>query len=149
MTKFDPETITPPSEWVERLFVRFGTSWEDDATEMYRAGAQAAVDALKHRWPEPITDRPPTDADLDEEGNVQVLFDGHWELWGICSARDYPWLHTPRYQPKPPPTLREQALASIAEQLKPGDFCRSRSAMMAALELAQKALTEQGGEPQP
>jgi hypothetical protein len=66
----------------------------------YRAGAQAAVDALKHQWPEPITDRPPTEEDGDKLLCVQYLDEyGQWDIamWESVAKDGDPWLHTPNW----------------------------------------------------
>jgi hypothetical protein len=72
-------------------------------------------------WPEPITDRPPTEADGDvtqdgyASGMVQVLFHGLWDMchWSVVGGR--PWHHTPRWRP-PAPSNREQAITALREQ---------------------------------
>jgi len=123
MTTFDPDTITPSDDFMRGLISKHGAAqlwrgtlginYRDACVLSARWGAEQAVKALKHQWPEPITDRPPTEADGDERGFVQFLLDG---AWAFCcwenAAKDQrlAWLHTPNWEPKPEPTLQIQAL---------------------------------------
>jgi hypothetical protein len=80
-------------------------------------------------WPQPITDRPPTADDADQDGYVQVLCGGTWQLWEwdvvISKVDTPPWLQTPQWRP-PAPSKREQALedwgtlVSEIHELAPG-----------------------------
>jgi hypothetical protein len=113
MTTFDPNSITPSEELLEACISSPGSIGRD-CTLAARWGAAQAAKALRHQWPEPITDRPPTEEDGDERGFVQFLINGAW--WGFCcwenAAKDQrpAWLHTPDWRPKPEPTLKQQAL---------------------------------------
>jgi hypothetical protein len=72
-----------------------------------RWGAQYAAEQLAGQWPEPITDRPPTEADADADGRVQYLSSsGRWESFAwkaVASSFDQgiPWQHCPNWRPKP------------------------------------------------
>ena len=72
-----------------------------------RWGAQYAAEQLAGQWPEPITDRPPTEADADADGRVQYLSSsGRWETFAwkaVASSFDQgiPWQHCPNWRPKP------------------------------------------------
>jgi hypothetical protein len=69
-----------------------------------RWGAQYAAEQLAGQWPEPITDRPPTEADADANGIVQYLgSSGRWATctWKAVANHDIPWQHCPNWRPKP------------------------------------------------
>jgi hypothetical protein len=103
------DDLTPPDELVREWRER-GSFWLEDIGSAYRAGARHGWEQARQLWPEPITNRPPTEADGDEEGLVQYFY--HWRAWGVCSwgaVGGLPWLHTPRWQPRQP-SLQEQAL---------------------------------------
>jgi hypothetical protein len=118
MTTFDPNSITPSEE----LLGEWCSSPADplihdnvvkkDYILAARWGASQAVEALRHQWPEPITDRPPTEKDGDGNGTVLYLGCGKWDFagWHYVAARRYDWLHTPGWRPKPETTLKRQAL---------------------------------------
>ena len=103
--------------------------------QWWRWGADQAAATMRHQWPEPITDRPPTEADGDEDGYVQYLNqyqrwdDASWQ--GVASA-SRPWFHTPHWRPKPP-SLKELALAELAatERCHPADYSTIRKALEA------------------
>jgi hypothetical protein len=65
------------------------------------------AEQLAGQWPEPITDRPPTEADADADGRVQYLSSsGRWESFAwkaVASSFDQgiPWQHCPNWRPKP------------------------------------------------
>ena len=121
--------ITPPPELVER--------WKDNwwaakikhinledyiLAQAAQWGADQAAATMRHQWPEPITDRLPTEADGDEDGYVQYL--NQYQRWndaswhGVASA-SRPWFHTPHWRPKPP-SLKEHALATLhSMQIEP------------------------------
>jgi hypothetical protein len=163
MTQFEPATITPPPELI-RKWRDHGHFWEHDVIQAVRWGAQQAADALRHQWPEPIAfkTQPPKGSDGDKDGLVQYRReDGLWSICEVGTVRQLgcPWLHTPRWQPKRPPTLQEQALAAAEKALDPErDFvCMANlHAALDALRLCQRALvrtpeyqatlTEQGRE---
>ncbi len=104
------DDLTPPPQIVLAAFGRCFVL-PDGVAAIARWGAEQAADRLKGQWPTPITDRAPTEADADDKCHVQVL--NHCGTWGWSGWRDVagrPWLHTPRWQPPAPPTLKEQAL---------------------------------------
>ena len=118
---FDPNGVTPSAEllrtWHE---VDDGTpeGTKTVYTDAARWGARQAVEALRHQWPEPITDRPLTEEDADDLGYVQVFYGNGWSLWEIKVAmeqRATRWLHTYRWRPKPKLTPKQQALALLNE----------------------------------
>jgi len=121
---FDPNSISPPeeitTEWNKEWYkhrwpvsTTFGNLAEF-YTDIARWGATQAAEALRHQWPEPIRNRPPTEEDGDIRGRVQV-FDGVWALrhWTNHVDRPLPWLHTPCWSPKPKPTAQGEALALL------------------------------------
>lgn len=66
-----------------------------------RWGAQYAAEQLAGQWPEPITDRPPTEADADADGIVQYLgSSGRWGIltWKTVADHDMPWQHCPNWR---------------------------------------------------
>jgi hypothetical protein len=145
MATFDPNSITPPEELLEEWY----RSPQDplvnddvvkkDYIVAARWGAAQAAEALRHQWPEPITDRPPTEEDGDEFGFVQYLYFGGWtgELWSDVARNLQPaWLHTPSWRPKPEPTLKQQAI-EILDTVFPLAGCTSEQAetLRAALAL--------------
>jgi hypothetical protein len=83
------------------------------ATDAARWGAEQAAERLKGQWPTPITDRPPTEADGDYQGWVMILSDGVWRPWVWSQVVRAGWLHTPRWEPPAPPTLKEQPLKAL------------------------------------
>lgn len=142
MTDTPPfDDLTPPDElapvWPPMHYER------KDVIAAYRAGARHGWEQARQLWPEPITDRPPTFDDGDEEGYIQVLFKGCYVLrfWG--SHQGCPWLNTPRWQPRQP-SLQEQALADV-------DFICEKAVgvdLVTRLTRIRRAL-EQAGEGQP
>jgi hypothetical protein len=138
MATFDPNSITPSEELLEECISSPGSIGRD-CTLAARWGAAQAVEALRHQWPEPITDRPPTEEDADECGFVQYLFAGRWnyESWDNVAKNQQPaWLHTPRWRPEPEPTLKQQAI-EILDAVFPSAGCTSEQAetLRAALAL--------------
>ena len=123
--------LTPPND----LIMKWVNSQDPDAKGVTaggralikaaaRWGAEQAAERLKGQWPEPITDRRPTEADGDDCGRVQYLtgvnrwWDCTWEHAAKTGAR---WLHTPRWQPPAPPTLtpqQQQAMDALDHILK-------------------------------
>ena len=88
-------------------------SWCSIADEVIAA---LAPERLKGQWPEPIRDHAPTAADADDNGDVLWLTGDHeWLRYHWTSGGDlaYGWLHTPRWQPPAPPTLKERALKAL------------------------------------
>jgi hypothetical protein len=112
MTTFDPNSITPSDDFMRGLISR--TNYRDACVLSARWGAEQAVKALKHQWPEPLT-RPVTKADADKHGMVQVLHDGWWSRRAWYAISDLPWLHTPRWEPSP--TTRLEALNILEDSI--------------------------------
>ena len=114
MTKHDFSDLTPPPELVAEWWA-INCSPKVLAVKAARWGAKQAAERLKGQWPEPITDRPPTEADGDEIQHVQVRVGDGWVLWdwGTTADRGWAWRHTPNWQPTAPPTLKEQALKAL------------------------------------
>ncbi len=112
---FDPDSVTPSKELLEECNSNPGSVGRD-CTLAARWGARQAVEALRHQWPEPITDRPPTEEDGDDGGMVQVFFKGRWfiTVWEKAAKDQQPaWLHTPGWRPKPEPSPKQRALALL------------------------------------
>ena len=113
---FDPDTIKLPQEFHERMD---RSHWSPRQKEVLaaRQGATQAVEALRYQWPKPVTDRPPTEEDGDDLG--QVLFPGthNWTTcsWQVIADLRSAWLHTPNWRPKPEPTEKEQALKLVGK----------------------------------
>jgi hypothetical protein len=109
MTTPDFNDLTPP-DWMVKVWSLNATNLPT-ATLAYRAGASHGYEQARQLWPEPITDRPPTEADGDADGVVQVFIaDGqYWSAshWSVTVESGRPWLHTPRWQPRQP-SLQEQ-----------------------------------------
>ena len=111
----DFNDLIPPPELVRH--------WQTDCSTNLPILCRAARWGARHGWeqarktqlwPEPITDRPPTEADGDEFGLVQyVNTRGIWASCGWSFVNSTcPWLHTPRWQPRQP-SLKEQALKEL------------------------------------
>jgi hypothetical protein len=112
-----------------------------------RWGARHGYEQARQLWPEPIIDRPPTEADGDEMGWVMRLTDRLWRPWKWDETDGDGWLHTPRWQPRQP-TLQEQAIAAADEALQPANLSftlQNADRLAAALSLIRRAL-EQAGE---
>jgi hypothetical protein len=127
MATFDPNSITPSADVL--------TSWcfsEAGLILAARWGAAKAAEALRHQWPEPITDRPPTEKDGDGNGLVQYLWFDKWNYggWNHVATKGYCWLHTPRWCPKPEPTLKQQAI-EILDTVFPSAGCTLEQALQA------------------
>lgn len=105
--EFKPPTFVELRSWSGRP-----TSVEDDCLDAARWGFDQAV-AQMPTWPEPITDRRPTEADADEWREVIVLMRSGWWVrsWDQVEL-GASWLHTPSWRPKQDP--RQQALADLA-----------------------------------
>jgi hypothetical protein len=144
------DDLTPPDDLTREWF-RYNPSrvtteelWRHIATEAARWGARHGYEHARQLWPKPITDRPPTEADFDEYGWIQVVDDSgfwkgcHWET----PVKGRPWLRTPRWQPRQP-TLKEQALALVGRFESGDDFITHEE-----VEIIRRAL-EQAGEGQP
>ena len=109
---FDPDSLLVSEELHERLNK---SPWSPRQREILAArwGACQAIEALRHQWPEPITDRPPTEEDGSQGGLVQFLDAAG--RWGVChwqeAAEVSPaWRHVPNWLPRPKVTLKQQAL---------------------------------------
>lgn len=110
----DFSDLTPPPELVDQCdeLSRGGA-----VLVAYRAGAQHGWNEARQLWPEPIRDRPPTEADGDGFEDVQILTNGdRWKVchWAEVAGSGHRWLHCPGWRPPAPkvPT-REEALAII------------------------------------
>jgi hypothetical protein len=90
-------------------------SYYEDYKFFARWGVAQAVEALRHQWPEPITDRPPTKADGKESGFVQFLGSRGWQLthWREVRRTKRGWLHIPDWRPRPEPTRKQKARALL------------------------------------
>ena len=112
---FNPDALVPPEDLLNRIVNDVGCNEAGIAHYFTRWGANQAVQALRHQWPDPITDRPPTKDDADDLGNVQGCYGGGWVLrnWETAAKLGVRWLHTPEWRPKPEPTPKEQALALL------------------------------------
>jgi hypothetical protein len=117
MAAFDPNGITPPEELLEKWYrspqdLYNGNGLKADYIVAARWGAAKAAEALRHQWPEAITDRPPTEEDADKGGWVQAWDKhGHIDLVDYRHTNGLPWLHTPSWRPvEPEPTLKQKAL---------------------------------------
>jgi hypothetical protein len=111
MTTPDFSDLTPPqselNEWE-------GFHFASALTLAARWGAYHGYNQARQLWPEPITDRPPTEEDADGESCVQVIRKGRWDWvsWPCAVANNYSWQRTPHWQPRQP-TLQEQALKDL------------------------------------
>jgi hypothetical protein len=139
MTTPDFNDLTPP-DWMELVW-RNNTTTLPATTLAYQAGARHGYEQARQLWPEPITDRPPTEADADGRNAVQVVTEtGNWAPWDWISAKleKRPWLHTPRWQPRQP-SLQAQALALLDPEFDGQPLTRKDA------DLIRRAL-EQAGE---
>jgi hypothetical protein len=118
MTTFDPNSITPSDDFMRGLISK--TNYRDACVLSARWGAEQAVEALKHQWPEPLM-RPVTKEDGDKNGFVQVWFETNGScFYNLCHWEDVRgrlWLHTASWQPKPEPTLQLQALNILEDSI--------------------------------
>ena len=126
---FNPNSISPPSDYVDYVVNNSHRSELQSATFWARWGAAQAAEALKYQMPtDGIRDRPPTEADGDRQGRVQALSEGSWGVahWTFIAANHagnstngedgpikFPWLHTPRWPLTHELTPKEQALALL------------------------------------
>jgi hypothetical protein len=143
MTTPDFNDLTPPADLIWKA-ARGINSHASVAVAAARWGARHGYEQARQLWPEPITDRPPTEEDGDDFEDVQILsHDGRWKVAHWSTAKDIPWLHTPRWQPRPP-SLQEQALVKLRAML--GDssqvWCTE---VFDVLHLALSALAQAGG----
>jgi hypothetical protein len=112
---FDPLSVKPSDELMAERMNNIHTYLYVDYIFFARWGARQAVEALRHQWPEPITDRPPTEEDGDYHGCVQYLYAGKWNsaAWDVVANTYSDWLHTPSWRPKPEPSPKQRALALL------------------------------------
>jgi hypothetical protein len=118
---FDLNSITPSEELLEDWYCSrpdfsiHHDRFYKDYIIAARWGAAQAVKALRHQWPEPITDRPPTEADADENGFVQCLGTSAWQVthWHDARRTKRGWLHIPNWRPRPEPTRKQKARALL------------------------------------
>lgn len=144
MTRPTFDDLTPPDDlvrqWREAAAEDYRIKLLDIATYAARWGAQQAAEQLAGQWPEPITDRPPTEADGDDQARVQILTpNGRWDSLRWDEAGRYSWAHSPRWQPPAPPTFKEQALGVLAGLEKRFDLQCDLSLIRRALEQASEA----------
>ena len=129
------DDLTPPDDLVD------GGTKEQIACviEAARWGARHGYEQARQLWPEPITDRPPTEEDADDRCLVQVLHHcgtWGWDGWNSVAAKSRPWFHTPRWQPRQP-SLQEKALAALEEvEKRVGDRLNNFDLIRRALEQA-------------
>jgi hypothetical protein len=129
---FNPDGVTPPEDLIAGAIIS-SSAIGDYYTFFACWGATQAVEALRHQWPEPITERPPTEEDADECGFVQYLSTGRWnyESWeNVAKNQQQAWLHTPRRRPKTEPTPKEQALALLDGKDFDTDFTTEQIALL-------------------
>ena len=125
---FDPNSITPPSDYVDYIANNSSRNEFKSAIFWARWGAAQAAEALKYQMPtDGIRDRPPTAEDANEGGYVQVLAeqsdllraDGTrsvwWYLqdWELAAERGAVWLHTPDCVPNPKLALKREGVALL------------------------------------
>lgn len=113
MTTPDFNNLTPPGYMVQAWSL--STTNLPTSTLAYRAGASHGYERARQLWPQPITDRPPTEADADDSGLVQTIcLNGCWGCgeWRGVAITGRSWRHSPRWQPRQP-SLQEQALESL------------------------------------
>ena len=115
---FNPDALVPPEDILNRIVNDVGYNEVGIAHYFTRWGAAQAVEALRHQWPEPITDRPPTAEDGSEGGLVQFLDAAG--RWGVCDWREAAevspaWRHVPNWLPRPKVTLKQQALRLLSQ----------------------------------
>lgn len=125
MTRPTFDEFTPPSEV---MLAAFGQCFVplDGASVIARWGAQQAAEQLAGQWPEPITDRPPTEADGDGKDRIQFIFQGGWSQCLVKNWEGEPWRHTPAWKPRPKPAYsRDEAIKQLFEcalnEEPPGD----------------------------
>jgi hypothetical protein len=127
------DDLTPPDKLIEW----WSPPGQRAITLAYQAGARHGWEQARPLWPEPITDRPPTEADGDGQGWVMIVNDGVWRPWHWADVGDQGWLHTPRWQPRQP-SLQDQAIEALDRACTASDEDRA---------LIRRAL-EQAGEGQ-
>jgi hypothetical protein len=136
--------ITPPDELVREWAIGQCVSpemlWRFIAINAARWGARHGYEQARQLWPEPICDRPPTEADRDDTGNVGVWIDGWYVIRAVEDVCGRPWFHTPRWQPRQP-SLKEQALEDVdflVERSIGGDLVERLNRIRRALEQARE-----------
>ena len=140
----DFNDLTPPDDLMERWAGDFG-----GLIHSARWGARHGWEQARQLWPEPITDRPPTEADGDDAGYVHFMNElGCWNYdnWAPVAEWELPWRHTPRWRPRQP-SLQKQAHTQLVQLLDDPHrvlLIEVREAMA----LAVRALVEQAGEGQ-
>jgi hypothetical protein len=116
-------TIPPHAPLNVQRWIIDAARW--GATQGYHLGYDTAAHEVAFAlWPKPITDRPPTEADGDNEGLVQYVFMNRWRcaLWDTVAADGFDWLHTPRWQSRQP-SPQKQVLEDL--QFIHGQLMRS------------------------
>lgn len=137
----DFNDLTPPDDLMERWAGDFG-----GLIHAARWGARHGWEQARQLWPEPITDRPPTEADGDDAGYVHFINEsGRWDYdnWAPVAEWELPWRHTPRWQPRQP-SLQKQALALLPYDPQAGTVTLNSVEVLKI----RRALVEQAGEGQ-
>jgi hypothetical protein len=130
---FNPNSITASETFVNYVARTYGNELQS-ATFWARWGAAQAAEALKYQMPtDGIRNAPPTEADGDQRGQVQILEYGYWRNthWTSVASnhagalKNYgnrpdllPWLHTPDWVPDPKLALKRER-AALLNQILP------------------------------
>jgi hypothetical protein len=123
---FDPNSITPPENFVDYIANNNHFNGFKSAAFWARWGATQAFEAMRHQMPtNGISHRPPTAEDADKGGYVQSLHsrsDGSvwWYLqgWELVAESGYAWLHTPGRVLNPQLALKREG-AALLNQIRP------------------------------
>jgi hypothetical protein len=137
----DFNDLTPPDDLMERWAGDFG-----GLIHAARWGARHGWEQARQLWPEPITDRPPTEADGDDAGYVHFINEsGRWNYgnWAQVAEWKLPWQHISRWQPRQP-SLQKQALALLPYDPQAGTVTLNSVEVLKI----RRALVEQAGEGQ-
>ena len=153
--------LTPPDSlyatWLHNAGNDMSCRERNLALLSYRAGARHCYEQgyndARQLWPEMIdgmaTEPKRQDADLD--GYVQILNNGRLEPmhWNEAAATGLPWLHTPRWEPRPEPTLQDAVFTflDLWERGSEPDSEALEDQLLFAADAMRRAL-EQAGEAQ-
>jgi len=91
-------------------------------------------------WPEPITDRDPTEEDGDDSDLIQYLEDGLWSTraWvggSYCLPAGAGWAHTPNWRPRPI-DKKTLTIRDLKEAMRDGEN-PDRDTLQSAIELLE------------
>jgi len=130
---FNPNSITPSENFVSYVARTYGNGLQS-ATFWARWGAAQAAETLNYQMPtDGIRNAPPTEADGDQRGQVQILEYGYWRNthWTSVASnhagalKNYgdrpdllPWLHTPDWVSDPKLALTREG-AALLNQILP------------------------------